>query len=347
MDMDVLGIGVYGIISEEKKIVYIGETTISFLNRWVQHLSSRKTWLSRNKVELLTSADTKFVVLRTFKVTNGNFAILGCEKHFSEKYKEEGYKVINSYNTSMPSIKGERKRTKGRERTDEENEDLKYNYMKSFNKIAHALAEKNNIDTKDVYLWCYKCITNRFNSDFKNREGFKYYEKLTLEELEYIVFVLFNKYKDYILTSYKNYFDNLTEEEKEQWFFKAKSNKAQKRITEKQYCVFKVKDKNNNKIYIGVSDLYKGYTPELLFKDVVSAKHRKKGFSLINKYIGKVGVENMEFSHSITDKENKNGVYLNMCIEAMKEGELMFPSLYKKFSGMMVDEGRGEELLTL
>ena len=55
----------------------------------------------------------------------------------------------------------------------------------------------------------------------------------------------------------------------------------------------------------------------------------------------------MEFSHSITDKENKNGVYLNMCIEAIQEGELMFPSLYKKFRSMMVDEGRDEELLTL
>ena len=139
----------------------------------------------------------------------------------------------------------------------------------------------------------------------------------------------------------------MTEKDKEQWFFQAKSNKAQKRIAEKQYCVFRVKDKKNNKIYIGISDIYKGYTPELLLKDVVSAKHGKKGFNLINKYIGKVGVENMEFSYSITDKENKNEVYLNQCIEAIQEGELMFPSLYKKFRGMMVDEGRGEELLTL
>lgn len=347
MNIDVLGIGVYGIINKDKKIIYIGQTGQSFLLRWMQHLSSRKTWISKNKVELLISEGTEFVILRKFKVTNGNFTMLGCEKYFSEKYKEKGYKVINSYGTDRPSIRGQHKKTKGRERTLEENNDLKNSYMKSFNEIVYALAEKNNISSKDVYIWCYKTITKKFNSNFANREGFKLYEKLTLEELEYIVFILFNKYKDYIINSYKNYFNSITDQEKEQWFLKSRSNKAQKRIVEQQYCVFRVKDTKNNKIYLGVSEIYKGYTVEMLFKDVISAKHGKTGFNLINKYIAKVGVENMEFNHSITDEENKNKVYLDMCIESLREGELMFPSLNKKFRAMMVDEGRSDELLEL
>ena len=195
MNKDLLGSVVYAILNEKLKMIYIGETTRSFIVRFVEHLSSSKTWCNEKKTILMLDDSTEFRILNQLDYRGSAGTYVALETHYCELYKREGYDVINRYNTPK---KLPRRRRNIKKPVIVNNESLNA-YRRCFKIMVLALADKNNITTREVYTWCYKDISKKFNIYIQNREGNTMIEKLQPEELEYIVLRLFNRYKEYIL----------------------------------------------------------------------------------------------------------------------------------------------------
>ena len=196
MNEVLLNTGVYGIINDELKIAYIGETTRSFLIRFIEHLALKKSWEDKRKVNLLLHNKTEFKILNTIEYKGSAFIFIASEKYYSMEYKDKGYELINLYSAKIPAIKSPRKNQKRKTIVNEENLN---SYRRCLKYIAMTLAKKNNISSKEVYIWCYSEVNKKFNTNIYAREGNTTIEKLELNELEYIVLKLFDKYKTYIL----------------------------------------------------------------------------------------------------------------------------------------------------
>jgi len=199
MEHSLLGCGVYCIVNDRTKTVYVGETNRSFLIRFIEHLNFDKTWIDEKKINLFLSHDTEFIILKEMIYIESGFPFICVERYYSEMYESLGYTVINNFSKKVPSIRGQRKNTKSKGMNPMNLESYKF----CFKVIVRALAEKNNISTKDIFTWCYKDIGKKFNIYIQNRSGEKTIDKIDLKELEYIVLRLFPIYKDYILIKYK------------------------------------------------------------------------------------------------------------------------------------------------
>lgn len=217
--LNIYNTGVYAFVNHDMRLVYIGETTRSFLVRWIEHLTNEKTWKNKEKVRLLLDNATSFEILKILELYKKSKPVfMGCERYYCELFKEKGYKVINATTAKFPPIYGHKKNRKNKEIII--NPQLIDSYRFCFKKIVLSLSNKNNISTKDIYIWSYKIIEKKFGSSFYNRKGESILDKLNLEELEYIVYTLFPKYKEYIINTKRIFFAKMSKKELEEWFIK-------------------------------------------------------------------------------------------------------------------------------
>ena len=180
--------GVYIIVNKKLKIAYIGMTTKSFLIRLIQHLYSDKTWNNEQRVKLILDDSTEFKILKHIEYRGSCSLYLWIEKYYTNKYREQGYEVLNTVNKCLTPFEVLVKRYNESDIVFNE-EKLRNDYKKCFIKMSYALAKKNNINVSEIYKWSYKDISKKFNSNVYNREGKTIVDKLELKELESIIYI--------------------------------------------------------------------------------------------------------------------------------------------------------------
>lgn len=325
--LDVHRTGVYAIINDVSKTVYIGETTRSFLVRWVEHLASEKTWSNLEKTKLFLDANTKFKILCLVDYYGRGAVFCATERYYCELYQKLGYKVINQFSKKIRPWSGIRKsKTKNKNKKEVIiSSELQYGYKKAFKLIVKALAEKNNIGTAEIYKWSYQTIEKNFGDSFYYRSGDSIINKLNLEELEYITLKLFLKYKDYIINSKREYFENLSKNEYNSIFYKKEIQP-----TTLNWCTLKILNIITNDCYIIQKKLTKGNTVDYIIEKIIEnynvdnePTYKTLGIKNIRKYVEDVGLSNIEFSYKLNTDKNKNNDYIEFYENAKKQGKVM------------------------
>ena len=74
--------------------------------RWVEHLSSEKTWSHPEKIKLLLDTNTEFKTLCLVNNYGRGTVFLATERYYSELYENLGYKVINQFSKKFGSWNG-------------------------------------------------------------------------------------------------------------------------------------------------------------------------------------------------------------------------------------------------
>lgn len=319
--------GVYAIINDDSKIVYIGETNRSFLVRWVEHLSCEKTWSNSEKVKLFLDINTNFKIICLINNYGRGAVFLATERYYSELYQNLGYKVINQFSKKFRPWSGIRKTKTRKERKKEiiVSSELQSGYKKAFKLMVNVLAEKNNIATLDIYKWSYNMIEKNFGNSFYARNGDSILNKLNLEELEYITLKLFPKYKDYIINSKREYFKNLSEDEYNAIFCKKKIQ-----APKLNWCTLKILNTITKDCYIIQKRLTNGNTVDYLIEKISEkynvdndSIYKVFGIKNIRKYVEDIGLNNIEFSYKLNTEEHKNDDYLEFYENAKKQGKVM------------------------
>lgn len=319
--MELFSTGVYAFINEKLKLVYVGETSRGFLIRWIEHLDFENTWKNINKVKLLLDNDTEFKILKKINYNEGTFYFIGAERYYSEEYKKRGYTVINLYSNKIYPIK-----CYGLEYKEEScSDDILDSYKRCFKKIVIALAKKNNINISDVYMWSYNSISKQFGNSFYERQGKRIIDKLNLEELRYIVLKLYPKYKEFIIDSKKSFFNNLTQDELNELFYKEDKIKNTSEKTGSKWCILEIRDNLNKKSLILQKKLTSELTPEILIErltEIDNGDNPNKYLGMLRgrEYIFKHGIENFEFIYEITCSKERSSVYSRICKNAKNNG---------------------------
>ena len=197
MEHENLKAGIYAIINKKLNTVYVGETEVCFLIRWIEHVLRIPKYMDfRDRIFLYLDEDTKYIVLKELDPTQ--FSRKEFYKYENEAisfYKEKGWVVVSKHNYS-PNM---------HEETFELSDNSATRYKRV---ISHMIKVLGLINTKEnnvsrLYGGLYKKINDHFNTVVQERSGKNILSTLKKEELEFMMLDVFPRYYVKSLTLYR------------------------------------------------------------------------------------------------------------------------------------------------
>ncbi len=182
--------GVYAIINKKLNIVYVGETEVSFLIRWIEHVSKISQFLDeRDRALLYLDKHTEYIILKELdprRISRKEF--YRYEEEATKFYQYKGWIVVSkpNYNPAM------------REITYENAEGTMKRYRKAIRHMINTIGLKNTRENNvgRLYAALYKKINKNFDTDVWERAEGNIIDTLTKEELEFILMDLFPRYRE-------------------------------------------------------------------------------------------------------------------------------------------------------
>lgn len=182
---ELLDCGIYVILNKKLNIVYVGQTRVNFLIRWLEHLNRiEKYEHDLHRLQLYVDPDTRYIIVKNIDRSK-ELEFYTFELEAIEFYKERNWIVV-----SQPT---NRKRA-GLEYTP--NIVTRYKRM-----IYHMVTFLGTVEMKEnytgrLYRQLYRKIDKQFRTDVYTRsKGNKILDILTTEEMEYILMDLYPRYE--------------------------------------------------------------------------------------------------------------------------------------------------------
>lgn len=182
--------GVYAIINKKLNIVYVGETEVCFLIRWIEHVSRTSKFLDeRDRALLCLDKQTEYIILKELNPTQvSRKEFHRYEEEATRFYQNKGWVVVSKPNYS-PVMK---------EVTYENSEGTVGRYKKAVRHMIKIIGLKNTKENNvgRLYAALYKKLNRNFDTDVWERAETNIIDTLTKEELEFILMDLFPRYRE-------------------------------------------------------------------------------------------------------------------------------------------------------
>lgn len=189
MGKELLSRGIYAILNKELNLVYIGETQRNFLIRWIEHLNRIHTKFENfDRTQLFLHKNTKFIILKKMdQATFQRKEFYTYEQEAYEFYKRKGWGVVSVHYFNP---------TSDYENHEANIEKLMERYRIAIQHMAVCIAtiNTNHQNGSIILKRLYTQLERKFNTDTSKVKGQSVINRLTKEELEFMLLELYPRF---------------------------------------------------------------------------------------------------------------------------------------------------------